>query len=211
MPTKNPARTPHKDPMLSILEITLLRSLKNTKKDKELSNMTNVDEKVISKILDKLYEDDYIGKDLLVTEKGFDLLNQPSVPMREEPHGQLSTLELLLLRNIRPSSSDKGLSRLAEVDLDTVSAKLDKLNDEDYITEDSMLTEKGFSVVYQERMKDLPAPKPHDTVSREPAALIPTRTIVVQREIVKVPCKYCGTLNEIATAKACSNCGAAIK
>ena len=39
---------------------------------------------------------------------------------------------------------------------------------------------------------------------------VPTRTVVIRREIVKVPCKYCGTLNEIATAKTCSNCGAAL-
>lgn len=38
----------------------------------------------------------------------------------------------------------------------------------------------------------------------------PQQTVVVQKEIVKVPCKYCGVLNEI-TARTCSNCGAAIK
>jgi rubredoxin len=37
------------------------------------------------------------------------------------------------------------------------------------------------------------------------------QTVIVQREVVKVPCKYCGTLNEIATAKNCSNCGASLK
>jgi hypothetical protein len=37
------------------------------------------------------------------------------------------------------------------------------------------------------------------------------RTVVIQREIVKVPCRYCGTLNEIATAKTCSNCGAPLR
>ena len=39
----------------------------------------------------------------------------------------------------------------------------------------------------------------------------PTRTVVIQREIVKVPCRYCGCLNEIATARTCSSCGAALK
>jgi hypothetical protein len=34
---------------------------------------------------------------------------------------------------------------------------------------------------------------------------------VTTREIVKVPCKYCGNLNELATAKFCSSCGAPIK
>ncbi len=37
------------------------------------------------------------------------------------------------------------------------------------------------------------------------------KTIIIQKEVVKVPCKYCGALNEIATQKTCSNCGAVIK
>ncbi|MGD0145830.1 MAG: hypothetical protein ABSB53_03140 [Nitrososphaerales archaeon] len=41
--------------------------------------------------------------------------------------------------------------------------------------------------------------------------LPPGQTVIIQKEIVKVPCKFCGTLNEIATAKTCSNCGAALK
>jgi Zn finger protein HypA/HybF involved in hydrogenase expression len=34
---------------------------------------------------------------------------------------------------------------------------------------------------------------------------------VIQREIVKVPCKFCGNLNELATARFCPSCGAAVK
>ena len=34
---------------------------------------------------------------------------------------------------------------------------------------------------------------------------------VIQREIVKVPCKFCGNLNDLATAKFCSGCGAPVK
>jgi len=36
------------------------------------------------------------------------------------------------------------------------------------------------------------------------------KTVIVQKEVVKVPCKYCGTLNEV-TQRTCSNCGAAIR
>lgn len=36
-------------------------------------------------------------------------------------------------------------------------------------------------------------------------------TVVIQKEVVKVPCKYCGALNDIVAQKTCSNCGAAIK
>ena len=34
---------------------------------------------------------------------------------------------------------------------------------------------------------------------------------VIQREIVKVPCKFCGNLNELATTRFCPSCGAAVK
>jgi hypothetical protein len=33
----------------------------------------------------------------------------------------------------------------------------------------------------------------------------------ITREVVKVPCKYCGTLNIIATDRFCSGCGAPVK
>ena len=35
-------------------------------------------------------------------------------------------------------------------------------------------------------------------------------TIIVQKEVVKVSCKYCGVLNEV-TQRTCSNCGAAVR
>ena len=34
---------------------------------------------------------------------------------------------------------------------------------------------------------------------------------VMTREIVKVPCRYCGTLNVLPTDKFCSGCGAPVK
>lgn len=207
------------EPPLSILDLALLRNLKQAKdkrgKDKEvLSNNTHVDKKVIFRTLDRLRKDGYVGKDMLVTEKGFDLLNQPAVRVRDEPGSDLTSLEILLLRNVRPWSKDKALSEFANVDRATISAKLKKLRHEDYITEDYALTEKGFNTLYWESRKDLPRQSPResrDDALRESATPIPTRTIVVQREVVKVPCRYCGVLNEIATAKTCSNCGAALK
>ncbi len=36
-------------------------------------------------------------------------------------------------------------------------------------------------------------------------------TTIIQREVVKVPCKYCGALNDISTQRTCSNCGAVVK
>jgi DNA-binding MarR family transcriptional regulator len=204
----------HDEPALSVLELTLLRNLKQTRKGKELSDMTNVDKKIVSEVLDRLCDEGYVGEHTQVTEKGFNLLNQPSVRVREEPRGQLSPLELLLLRNVHPWNKDKELSRLANVDLATVSDKLDKLYDEDYITEKHMLTEKGFDTLHRDSEKDVSRPpqlQPHDVASRESALPNATKTIVIQREIVKVPCKYCGALNEMATTKTCSNCGAVLK
>ena len=45
-----------------------------------------------------------------------------------------------------------------------------------------------------------------ESMRSPPAA--PASTVIIQREVVKVPCKYCGTLNDLATSKVCSNCGA---
>ena len=199
---------------LSILEITLLRQLKQTRNEKELSRMTNVDKKVITEVLDRLWDKDYIGEDSMVTEKGFDLLGEPSIRIREVPPVQLSALELLLLKNVGSSNKDKELSRLANIALETVTAKLDKLYDEDLISKDHMLTEMGFNLLSREASRSAPPPEknePLESVKPISAPIAPTRTVVIQREIVKVPCKYCGALNDIATSRKCSNCGAAVK
>lgn len=37
------------------------------------------------------------------------------------------------------------------------------------------------------------------------------QTVIIQKEVVKVPCRYCGTLNEIATQSNCTKCGAPLK
>jgi Zn finger protein HypA/HybF involved in hydrogenase expression len=43
-------------------------------------------------------------------------------------------------------------------------------------------------------------------------ATAPTTTTVIQKEIVKIPCKYCGALIEITGgATKCPNCGAPVK
>jgi len=36
------------------------------------------------------------------------------------------------------------------------------------------------------------------------------QTTIVEREVIKVPCQYCRTLNDIARSKTCSQCGAPI-
>lgn len=36
-------------------------------------------------------------------------------------------------------------------------------------------------------------------------------TTIIQKEVVKVPCKYCGALNDLATDRYCTSCGAAVK
>jgi len=133
---------------LTLLEIILLRNLKKTGDDKELSQMTNVDRKIITSTLDELFEADYVGEDSMVTEKGFEILNQGNVRVKDEPTVELSALEMLLLKSVNRSMNDKALSKLAQVDLATVSMKLDRLYEQDLITENLMLTKKGFNILH---------------------------------------------------------------
>jgi|GEM_PF-2119363 hypothetical protein len=37
-----------------------------------------------------------------------------------------------------------------------------------------------------------------------------TTTTIVEREVVKIPCKYCNALNDLVRSKTCSQCGAPI-
>ncbi|HYC11078.1 MAG TPA: PH domain-containing protein [Nitrososphaerales archaeon] len=44
-------------------------------------------------------------------------------------------------------------------------------------------------------------------VSRQPAPVTPAaEPVVIEKEVVKIRCKYCGTLND-ETARVCSSCG----
>lgn len=36
------------------------------------------------------------------------------------------------------------------------------------------------------------------------------QTTIIEREVVKIPCKYCGTLNDAVRSKTCSQCGAPV-
>jgi len=83
--------------------------------------MTDVHGKIVTKTVDGLFEAKYIGKDSMVTEKGFELLNQRNLRIKEESPVELSALEMLLLKSVNKSMSDKSLSRLAHVDLATVT------------------------------------------------------------------------------------------
>ncbi len=200
---------------LSILELVLLRNLKLGLKDKGFSKFTGVDKKIITDTLDGMFERGYVGEDSKPTEKGFDLLNQSSIPTRDDTLVGLSDLELLLLKTVRPRSKDKELSQVMNVNLQTVSEKLDKLYEMDLITEDQFLTEKGFNLLHK------PSTPESSPISRAasnerhaaPARkeeFAPMRTLVIQREIVKVPCRYCGMLNELSKVSLCSQCGAKI-
>lgn len=169
---------------------------------------------MITARLDVLLHEGYIGKDWMVTEKGFEVLNHPAIHVRKEPFSELSDLDLLCLRYVTPSMRDEQLSRLFNVDYVTVTAKLAKLNSEGLITTNYTLTEEGYNELFQEsNQRTEPAAQ-----SRVPAGgelgqetNVPTKTVIIQREIVRVPCKYCGTLNDIATQRFCPNCGAPVK
>jgi ABC-type uncharacterized transport system YnjBCD substrate-binding protein len=44
----------------------------------------------------------------------------------------------------------------------------------------------------------------------QPSIMTTQQTTIVEREVVKVPCQYCRTLNDLARSKTCSQCGAPI-
>jgi rubrerythrin len=46
-----------------------------------------------------------------------------------------------------------------------------------------------------------------DSVSPQP---VQKETTIIQREVVKIPCKYCGTLVDPVQDQKCPNCGAAV-
>jgi hypothetical protein len=204
---------PDDTPDLSILELTLLRNLKVSRDEGTLSRLTKVDKRIVGIVLDRLFEKGYIGDQLKVTEKGWDTLNSPSVRLKQLPSVDLTPLELGLLRRV-PWRKDKELSEWANVDRKTVSEKLRIFHEQRLVTDKRMLTEKGFSVLYKEEHEVRRSAAVKDSTSsqdREQAPRTePTRTVVIQREIVKVACKYCGSLNELATSQVCSRCGAKI-
>ena len=196
------------------MELVLLRNLKKTRDEKELSQLTNVDRKIITKTLDELFEADYIGEDSMVTEKGFETLNQTNVHVKEESPVELSALETLLLKSVNRSMNDKSLSKLAQVDLTTVSEKLDRLYEQDLITEDLMLTKKGFNILHHGSElgeEQTPQTEAHALDSRGRRAQESARVIVVQREFVKIPCRYCGMLIDPVRDSKCPSCGANLR
>jgi hypothetical protein len=36
------------------------------------------------------------------------------------------------------------------------------------------------------------------------------QTTIIEREVIKIPCKYCGTLNDAVRSQTCSQCGAPV-
>lgn len=209
------ANPPSKGPEepLSVLELVLLHNLKTRMTDKELSNLTKVDRKTITEVMDSMYERDYLGEDSKPTEKGFNVLNRSDVPVKKEEPIELTDLESLLLKNAGSRKNDRELSQSLNVDLKTVTEKMDKLYGMELITDEGFLTEKGFNVLYRAALDSRTAAmmpeagQPGNLSENERA---PPRTVVIQREIVKVPCKYCGSLNDIAGAQTCARCGARV-
>jgi hypothetical protein len=193
------------------LELVLLRNLKKTKDEKELSQLTNVDRKIITTTLDELFEADYIGEDSMVTEKGFEILNQRDIRVKDESSVELSALETLLLKSVNRSMNDKSLSKLAQVDLTTVSGKLDRLYEQNLITEDLMLTKRGYNILHRgSELTEEQAPQV-DNQERESKGRrtdASTRVVVIQREVIKIPCRYCGMLVDPVRDAKCPSCGA---
>lgn len=56
---------------------------------------------------------------------------------------------------------------------------------------------------------NVPAPQQYSEEKATPVTQPVTQREIIQREVVKIPCNFCGTLNEV-TEKRCSGCGASI-
>jgi hypothetical protein len=125
----------------------------------------------------------------------------PSAPTPESPVStgaedlvpyELTKLDSYILRSLGNVKSEDDLARATNVDVDVIRRKLALLTRNGYITENRELTEKGYLVVNEE-MKETP------TVHREKE--------IVTREVVRIPCRHCGSLVD-QTASKCPSCGA---
>jgi hypothetical protein len=194
---------------LSLLDVSLLRNLSFTRDEKELARMTKVDRDVVKSKLSWLMAQGYIGEKFMVTEKGYNAVSTPLSQPVDEVQPPLPPLSMVVLKLVRPGQKDKDLSRQANVDPSTLSAKISELVSQGYLTPNRALTEKGYCVTFQESLNKgvKPGASP---MAKEAQAGIQTPTVVMQRDVVKIPCRYCGNLNELALVSNCPRCGAPI-
>jgi hypothetical protein len=88
---------------LSQLDVYLLRSLRYTRKEKELARATGVDPQVITHKLNLLYTLGYVTENTELTEKGYDVINRPDSGSRQ-PEAPVASAE-------QPTQPTVGLTR----------------------------------------------------------------------------------------------------
>jgi hypothetical protein len=72
-----------------------------------------------------------------------------TAPAENETKGELSLLELTILRYLARGIGEKDISTYTGVGRTVISSKLDRLYEEDYITKDNKLTEKSFDLLHK--------------------------------------------------------------
>ncbi len=152
---------------LSALELTILANLERSTDRKLLSEILKVDKQVVASKFDKLRTEGYITREDYLTEKGFEAVRRGRQEGRIRPRGEspkpeaetatagqadeLSNLDVALLAGLVHVKDDEGLSRLAGVDSKEVEARLDRLYNQGYITEDNRLSSKGYEAASKHR------------------------------------------------------------
>lgn len=113
-------------------------------------------------------------------------------PSMTDAQAVLTKLDMRLLKSLGAMKNVDELARATNVDVDVISRKLALLTRNGYITEGKELTEKGYLAVNDETIET-------PMVHREKE--------ILTREIVRIPCRHCGSLVDQTLSK-CPSCGA---
>jgi hypothetical protein len=105
---------------------------------------------------------------------------------------ELTKLDMYILRSPGAIKDESALARASNVDVEVITRKIALLTKNGYITTSRELTEKGFLAVNEE--------------SGEPHAIQREKEILT-REVVRIPCRHCGSLVDQTLAR-CPSCGA---
>lgn len=108
------------------------------------------------------------------------------------PSHTLTKLDVSILRNLGRTKDPNALASLMNVDVDVIANKISQLTSNGYITASKGLTEKGYITVNEDSNDTPPTQRERE---------------ILTREIVRIPCRHCGSLVDQTLAK-CPSCGA---
>ena len=104
----------------------------------------------------------------------------------------LTKLDVSILKSLGRMKDENRLADVMNVDVDIIVGKITQLTKTGYITANRGLTEKGYLTVNEDATGG-------PTIQREKE--------ILTREIVRIPCRHCGSLVD-QTATKCPSCGA---